>query len=257
MTKRIRVQYQFATAKHLSELGKDLIEFRKGMLKKWSGPDLLVDLYLPRFGPHSVESRVEAALTVPEFLRGAIEAERNGYDVIIVSCFSDPGMEAARELVSIPVIGSGICAMTLAVLMGSRFSIIAPGSGTVPTRGYENPKKYGFNQSLSSIRRVGMSVMDLAKDRTLTLKKIIEVGKLAVSEDKADTLILGCMSMAFHDVTEEISSGVGVPVINPITASLYLAECLVKSKISHSDKAYPKLSPQNINQIYDSITRNP
>ena len=253
MTKPIRVQYQFATAKHLSELGMDLIEFRQKMLKKWSGPDLLVDFFLPRFGPQSVESRAEAALTVPEFLRGAIEAERNGYDVIIVSCFSDPGMEAARELVSIPVIGSGICAMTLAMLMGSRFSIIAPGSGAVGTRGYENPKKYGFYQNLSSIRRVGMSVMDLAKNRSLTLKRIIEVGKLAVSEDQADIIILGCMSMAFHDVTEEISSGVGVPVINPIPVSLNLAECLVKSRISQSDKAYPKLSPHKIDQIYDSL----
>ena len=143
--------------------------------------------------------------------------------------------------------------MTMAMLMGSRFSIIAPGSGAIGTCGYENPKKYGLYQNLSSIRRVGLSVMDLANNRSITLKRIIEVGKLAVSEDESDVLILGCMSMAFHDITDEISHGVGVPVINPIPASLHLAECLARSGISQSNRAYPKLSPLRINQIYKSL----
>ena len=240
----IRIRYQFATAKHLSEVGMAEVERRKARLDGWAGPGVEVDVGLPQSGPSSVESRTDAALTVPEFLRNALQAEHDGYDAVIVSCFSDPGMDAARELVSIPVLGSGICAMHVAALLGGRFSILAPGTGG-GSKAYENPRKYGFTDSHASTRGVGLSVMDLAKDRTAAIDRIAEVGRRAVEEDGADTLILGCMSMAFHDITGEISDRVGAAVVNPVPASLGLAESLVRSGLSQSRIAYP--TPPRVN----------
>ena len=222
MTAPIRIRYQFATAKQHSEVGMAEVERRQGWLDRWAGPGVEVKIGLPKSGPGSVESRTDAALTVPETLRNAVAAEKEGFDAIIVSCFSDPGMEPARELVSIPVLGSGICAMHLAGLLGGRFSIMSPREGG-GSRAYENPRKYGLSQNYASTRGVGLSVMDLAKDRAETVARIAEVGRRAVKEDGADTLILGCMSMAFHNITDEISREVGVPVINPVPASLTMA----------------------------------
>ena len=92
-----------------------------------------------------------------------------------------------------------------------------------------------------------MNVLDLAKNKKITLNKIISMAKKAIETDGADVLILGCMSMAFHDITDIIQKKLKVPVINPVKASLHTAEALVKMNISHSKKAFP--SP-NIKKIY-------
>ena len=242
----ICIRYQFATAKHRSEVGMAEVERRREKLRTWAGPGVEVDVGLPEDGPGSVESRTDAALTVPEFLSNVVKAQRDGYDAVIVSCFSDPGMDAARELVSIPVLGSGICAMHIAAMLGGRFSIMAPGTGG-GSRVYENPRKYGFADNYASTRGVGLSVMDLAKDRDATIDRIADIGRQAVREDGADTLILGCMSMAFHDITTALTDLIGVPVVNPVPASLGLAETLVRSGLSHSRIAYPEPPRLNIN----------
>ena len=56
----------------------------------------------------------------------AIEMNKEGYNVAIISCFSDPGLEACREKVNIPVIGSGENAMLLSAQLGNKFSILSP-----------------------------------------------------------------------------------------------------------------------------------
>ena len=68
---------------------------------------------------------------------------------------------------------------------------------------------------------------------------MILAGKKAIEIDGADVLILGCMSMAFHDVTSTLENKLKVPVINPVKASLLMAESIVKMNISHSKLAYP------------------
>lgn len=46
----------------------------------------------------------------PEILGKIKEAEQDGIDAVVIDCMADPGMEAGRNLVSIPVIGPGDCA---------------------------------------------------------------------------------------------------------------------------------------------------
>lgn len=234
----VRILYQFATAKQKSELGMAEVERRHARLREWAGPGVEVEVGLPDRGPGSIESRTEALLSVPALLERAERAEGEGFDAMIVSCYSDPGMEAARELTSIPVVGSGQASMHVAAQLGGRFSILAPREGA-GSRAYENPRKYGLALNYASTRGTGLSVMDLARDRERTLARLAEVGRRAVEEDGADTLILGCMSMAFHDVTAALQERVGVPVVNPVPASLALAAYLVRAGLTHSRVAYP------------------
>ncbi len=234
----MRILYQFATAKHKSELGMAEVERRHAKLKRWVSDGVEVDVGLPDEGPGSIESRFEAAMSVPALLKRAQTAQEEGYDALIVSCYSDPGMDAAREVAAIPVVGSGQASMHMAAQLGGRFSIIAP-NDAAGSRAYENPRKYGLAQSYASTRGCGLSVMDLAKNRNDALDRIAEVGRQAVEEDGADTLILGCMSMAFHDITEDLGERIGAPVVNPVPATLSMAEYLVRNGLSHSRRAYP------------------
>ena len=50
---------------------------------------------------------------------------------------------------------------------------------------------------LASVRGIGLSVMDLAKQKPGALDKAADAARIAVEQDGADVLVLGCMSMAF------------------------------------------------------------
>ena len=43
-------------------------------------------------------------------------AEAEGMDAVIIDCMADPGLDPARELASIPIIGPAQAAMHLAAL---------------------------------------------------------------------------------------------------------------------------------------------
>jgi len=235
----IRLLYQMTTAKQKTDLGMAEVERRHAFLRTQVGATTTIDIGVPSRGPGSIESRYDSAMAVPPLLEAAQQAEKNGYDAVIISCFGDPGLDVCREIVSIPVVSSGQASMHVAAQLGARFSIISPKEGA-GSRVLENPRKYGFLLNYASTRGSGLSVMDLARDRQRTLDRLAEVGGKAVKEDGADTLILGCMSMAFHDISRELQERIGVPVVNPVPASIALAELLVRADLSHSRKAYPK-----------------
>ncbi len=175
---------------------------------------------------------------MPELTRAVLRAREEGFAAVIVGCFSDPGLDALRELVDIPVIGPGASAVHLAAQLGTRFSIIAPlggGHGRVAAR----LRALGVADKFASVRGIGMSVLDLARDREAVLERVTEVARAAALEDGADVFVLGCMSMGFLGVTDHVQKRLDLPVVNPVVAALKTAEALVTMGLSHSKAAYP------------------
>jgi allantoin racemase len=84
-----------------------------------------------------------------------------------------------------------------------------------------------------------MPVLEVAQNRATALERLAAVGRTAAREDQADVLVLGCISMGFLGVTEELAKELGVPVVNPVTAGLKTAEMVVSLGVSHSKAAYP------------------
>jgi len=62
--------------------------------------DEISNVFLDR-GPASLESAYDDALAVPDTVAKVHEAEREGADAVIINCMADPGLKAAREVVSI------------------------------------------------------------------------------------------------------------------------------------------------------------
>ena len=233
----VRILYQFATAKQHTDLGMAEVERRLAYLRTKVSAGTEIEVATPSEGPGSIESDYEAALAVPEILRSIDEAEGNGFDVAIISCFSDPGLDPAREIARIPILASGLCAMHAAAMLGPRFSVMSPLSGGGRSR--EQARGYGLESSFASSRGIGLAVLELAKDREGCMRRLIEAGRAAIEDDGADVLVLGCMSMAFHDIAEELQDRLDVPVINPVMASLAMAEYVAKNGLCHSKRAYP------------------
>jgi allantoin racemase len=105
----------------------------------------------------------------------------------------------------------------------------------------------GIAPLLASVRGIGLSVMDLAQQKPGALDKAAEAARVAVDQDGADVLVLGCMSMAFlPGVTQALGKKVGVPVVNPVMAALKTAEACVAMGLAHSKKAWPVPKAQEV-----------
>ena len=197
-------------------------------------------------GPAAIESAHDAGLVVPELIRLAPLAEKRGFDAIIIGCYSDPGLDALREMLAIPVVGPGAASLHLAAQLGTRISVLTPtgrGYGRVAAR----LRALGIAPLLASVRGIGLSVMDLAQQKPGALEKAADAARIAVDQDGADALVLGCMSMAFlPDICEALGERVGVPVVNPVIAALKTTEAVVSMKLAHSKLAWPTPKPQEI-----------
>lgn len=218
---------------------------RRSLLQEWAAPGTTVDIAYAKEGPASIESMYEEYLAIPQYAKNMDRLEREGYDAAIVGCAGDPGMDAYRELcTNMLVVGPGMTSIHVAAMLGRRFTLLTVADSMISSS-YELVQKSGLTSVLASIRAVEIPVLELAHNRAQTLEKLVRIGSEAIKRDRADVLVLGCMSMAFLQVAEEMQSLLGIPVINPAKAALKTAEAMVTSGLKHSKMAFsvpPKLA---------------
>lgn len=192
-------------------------------------------------GPSSIESKFDEALAVPDTLKRAMQAEINGASAIVIDCMGDPGLHACREAVSIPVLGAGQTAMHLANLLGNRFAFITVLDRIRPII-EDLIGAYGIGEKYASFQAVDIPVLDLSDDTEVLNAALVEKALVSIEEDAADVVVLGCtgfLGCAEAMRAALLSAGHEVPVIDPIPATVGIAEALVKVGLSHSKRTYP------------------
>lgn len=209
---------------------------RAEYLQKQASPGVEVTSRPPEGGPSTIESMVDEYEYIPGVLEVVRWAEEQGFDAVVTGCFGDPGIDAARETVHIPVVAPGETSMLVAAMLGYRFSIVTPLESVVrPLK--KLAQVVGIGSKLASVRVVGVPIEVIRRDHARVLRRAIEVSGECVEEDGADVIVMGCGSMSFY--ATEIAEAVGVPVINPLLTSLRVAEALVGAGLTHSKRAYP------------------
>lgn len=234
----MRILYIVPGSMSQTELGKEELARRKKILQSRAQKDTVVEITDIEEGPSSIESAYEEYLSVPGTVKKAVQAEKDGFEGIILGCFGDPGLDALREMVSIPVVGPGETAMHVAAMLGLRFSIVTVLDSVVPSL-ERLARIVGLDHRLASIRTVNIPVLELRQNVDATTKRMMEESQKAKMEDSADVIVLGCMSMAFMGVSDRLQKSLGIPVVNPALTSLVLLEGLVNSGLAQSKKAYP------------------
>jgi allantoin racemase len=205
-------------------------------------PDTDISVVSLDKGPPCIESSYDKALAVPDTVAKIMQAEKDGVAAVVCSCYCDAGVEEAREVVSIPVVGAGETSMHIAAMLGHRFSVITTLDRRIPL--VESlAAKAGVAAKLVSVRPVNMRVPQIVDDRARVVKTVVDEFIGAVQEDGAHVLILGCTGMAGLAKTMEDSlrkQGIpGVPVIDPAILALKVAEALADIGLSHSKRSYP------------------
>lgn len=187
-------------------------------------------------GPASIESVYEEFLSAAVLMDQVIELERGGMDAIIPGCFGDPGIDGARELVRIPVIGPGMAGMTTACSLGHRYGVIAPLEGDVrPTESLA--LHHGLDRKLAGVRPLGVAVLEMNDDPSITLQRLVAVSRELMEQDRADVIVLGCGTLSFRAL--DLQAEIGIPVVNPLRAAIKICETLISSGLSHSKRSYP------------------
>lgn len=204
-------------------------------------PGTVVTAVVVDQGPASIETHYDEALAVPDVLAKIEAAEQAGADAVVIDCMGDPGLEAARELVSIPVIGPGQAAMHLAATLAHKFSAITILERTIPIV-HDQVVRYGLTEKLASIRSVEIPVLEIEGNEQRVVSALIDESARAVQEDGAHIIIPGCTGMIglARQVQEALAErGVMVPVIDAPWAAVKLAESLVDMGLSQSKRTHP------------------
>lgn len=215
---------------------KEEMDLRCQILSGSTGPDVELSMGCLTKSRVYLDSALDAVMAGPEIVQMAMQAEQDGYDAVVLYCFSDPALDACREAVSIPVVGGGQASCLVSMMIGRQ-------AGILITDQRRKPEKMDFRYQtgllpdhLPAIQSVNLHQVDIWKEREETVDILMEAGESLIEKDGVQVIILGCLSLL--GLAEPLSERLGVPVIDSAVAAVSMAESLVRQKLFTSKKAY-------------------
>lgn len=191
-------------------------------------------------GPPSPTDAVTLALMTPGVLKRVEEAEREGYDAVVDACFGDPGLDAAKTVARIPVVGQGESTYHVACMLTDRFGLITLTQEWVPIF-WRRAKVYGLADRITSIKAVDIPVIEFHQRRDELEVRFIELAKEHIS-DGAQLIIIACGAMLPTlgvGSGQRLSEELGITLVDPTATALRMAEVLVNLGIAQSPIAFP------------------
>jgi allantoin racemase len=183
----------------------------------------------PASGPASIEGYYDEALSLAGLL--TVIRTTPDFDAVVIACFDDTGLDAARCLTDKPVIGIGEAAYHFASMISNKFSVVTTLARSVPALEH-NLHKYGLMARVARVRSSEVAVLELEHPGSDACNRIsAEIGR-AVAEDLCEAVVLGCAGMA--DLAESLAAEHGLPVLDGVTCAVGLAEAMVKLRLKTS-----------------------
>ena len=223
----------------LPVIGESLLEPVRGEVAGWAAPGTTVDVVSLERGTASIESEYDEALAAPGILQRVEQAARDSVDGVFITCFGDPGVHAAREIIDAPVVGGFEPAMLTALSLGENIGIITVLPNVVPML-RSLARRYTIERRIGTIRVIDMPVLGL-EDREVLLERLLEQASDAVAGGEADVIVLGCTGMlgVAAQLRDRLAAkGLHVPVIDPTGAAVTWLESCVRLGLTPSRTTY-------------------
>ncbi|XUW91254.1 aspartate/glutamate racemase family protein [Burkholderia sp. M6-3] len=209
-------------------------------------PDVEVEIRNITEGHPDIENRTNWLQNGMPVVELAQSIANDGFDGIWLTDFDMCGVEAAREVIDIPIIGGFPASAFTALALSQRFSIITILQSTLAMqRGH--PQTYGIEDTFASIRAIDCPVAQL-ENIDVVVVRTFEAALKAIKDDGAQAILLGCTG--FVDVASRVSTLLGealgayVPVIDPNQAGFSFLVSLVRMRVRPSRLTYSKVSLQ-------------
>lgn len=201
------------------------------------GPDITFDFRGVKAGPALFDSYHDWAIADVALFEAGKTAQDEGYDAVCIDTMSDSGMNPLRCMLDIPVIGPGRCSYLMALMLGSRFSVLTqwdPWIGLYK----KGLMEYGLADRCASIRSINTppDVENLLGGKEeVVFPKLLAAAEQCL-EDGAEVICMGSTTM--HQAVPFLRESLPVPVINPGPLTYKLAELFIGLQLSQSRKAY-------------------
>jgi allantoin racemase len=185
------------------------------MAQSAAEPSATVVTRRSRNGPYTIEGALDAALAAAGMLE-VVAAYRQPFDAVVVACFSDPGVEALRVLVRVPVIGIGAASFMQAACLSQRFAIVTPVAGT-QERYAAVAAAMGLARQFVGTYPTPLAVADFESDDPAVLETLVFYAEQAV-KDGADCLLFGCAGIS--DQIYDLEARLGVTCVASVAAGV-------------------------------------
>ena len=197
-----------------------------------AAPDTEIIPVTSSMGPVSIEGYYDEAFALPGLLKAIAQGQADGAHAAVIACFDDTGLDAARAMASIPVIGICEAALVTAAFIAKRFTVVTTMERSrVPIE--ELAQRYGM-AGRARIRAANIAVLALEDPNSGARDRLRNEIVRAIAEDNAEAIVLGCAGMA--DLARDLSRQFGLPVIDGVGAAVKQAEALVALGLSTSKR---------------------
>jgi len=207
----------------------------KRILDSVRDPDTEIDVHgITKIGGTTPQFHYLDYLETGEVLENVQTAVRRGYDAFLIGNIGDPGLQAAREIATMPVLGLGETSAHLASMMGRAFSLVTI-NDKFTQRIVDNIGHYGLSSRLVAVNRMKLERllhMDAGfRDARVRKEIFAQFMKAADANIDAGAEVIvpaGGVVMALLADAGVHEAGRGTPILNGITALVKTAEAVVK-----------------------------
>ena len=137
-------------------------------------------------------------------------------DGLVIAAFGDPGLDAARSRLSIPVVGIAEAAMLAAAAIG-RFSVVTTTPGLVASI-TKLAGRYGCAEHLRSVRLTPGDPTAIMEDPIRLIEALAAACGEAIRHDGIDAIVIGGGPLAV--AARALRSRVPVPIIEPVPCAV-------------------------------------
>jgi allantoin racemase len=209
--------------------------------RRWASAGTETVALQPYFGAPAVDCIFESYLSAVAVM-DRVRSYQGSYDAVVLAGFGEHGRDGLQELIEQPVVEICEAAAHLAMLIGRTYSVVTTLQRSVPAI-EDRLQLAGLRSRCASVRASGMSTLEVDSDPPAAVRAIVAEARMAVEDDHAEVICLGCAGMA--GLEEAITAELGVPVIDGVGAAVRLAEAIVglglkTSKISTYALPEPK-----------------
>jgi allantoin racemase len=204
--------------------------------------------YATEYPGIDIRHHVLQHLHAGQFIAAALRAEREGFDAFAIMSIPDVGLQEARQVVDIPVVGYGESAMLTACTLGARFGVVTF-IEDLPELIAANVARYGLAARCAASRPAGFGFHDVLAGfaRPGPLIERFEAAARALIRDGADVVIPGEAPLNVLLAVNGVNRVDDCPVLDSIGATIKMAESLVDlrrtSGVRASRKGYFRSRP--------------
>lgn len=170
-----------------------------------------------------------------QWIAAGLEAEKRGFDAMVLASLPGPMLREIRTLIDIPVVGYGDTAFRLAGLYGRRFGLVF---FNIEREEFwpEYIRAMGLSESFAGIRPAGVTFQQVAAalgDKALrpaVIAQVRETVERMVRELDVDVLIPGEMPLNLLLAEEQVGAIGGATVIDGLAMTFKTAEMMVDLK---------------------------